>query len=290
MIKNRTLPFHYVKVKRDKSGVCNICEKPSKLTWDHVPPQSGIDITPLDQYTILERLTGRELNPQSVQTQNGVKYRTLCANCNNALLGHEYDPVLNEFALGIGRFLHTTIKLPATVNYPTKPARLLRAIFGHMLAAKVEVEQTKSDQAMRKFFLDATACLPRDLNVFMWLYPYPNVVSISDVSMLARRGRFDQFGVFSILKYFPIAYLVTNLRQHENLSCLSFHWTSDRDAVVQVPISLYSYMPSDWPEIVDEGNMLAGAGCSRNSALFAVPRGTEIRGPVSTNKHITGTK
>ncbi len=69
------LATHYVKVKRGPTGTCNICQQPCQLTWDHVPPQGGVDVTPLDQYTILERLAGRENQPRHLKTQNGVKFR-----------------------------------------------------------------------------------------------------------------------------------------------------------------------------------------------------------------------
>jgi len=77
----------YVRVKREKKGVCNICLNPGDLKWDHVPPQGGVDVAPLDQYTIIERLAGCSNNPNRILSQNGVKYRTLCQNCNSNLLG-----------------------------------------------------------------------------------------------------------------------------------------------------------------------------------------------------------
>jgi len=273
-----TLPIQYVKVKREKTGICNICKQPCELTWDHVPPQGGIDVAPLDQYTILEQLTGREDRPKHLETQNGVKFRTVCTQCNRNLLGTEYDPTLNDFALGVGQFLKTTIKLPSSVGYATKPARLLRALFGHLLGAKSEVEDTKPDQAMREFVLDKTVPLPQDLNVFYWIYPYPHVVVIRDVLMPVTRGRFDRMGIFSILKYFPVAYLVTNLREYENLPSLSFYCPISLDTEVRIPIPMTPPRSAAWPEVVDNQNFIAGGGSSAHSSIFAIPKGTIIRG------------
>lgn len=197
------LPINYVKVKRNQRGNCNICRNPCRYTWDHVPPQGGVEIEPLDQYTILERMTGVEERPKHLITQNGVKFKTVCLDCNRDLLGKEYDPAINDFAVGIGRFLKTTLSLPTKVTYATKPARLLRALFGHLLAAKSEFEQTTPDQAMREFVLDPTASLPPNLNVFFWVYPYPHVVIIRDVAMPAKRGKLNDVGLFSILNNGP---------------------------------------------------------------------------------------
>jgi len=269
----------YVKVKRAKTGACNICLSSGELTWDHVPPQGGMDISPLDQYTILERLAGRSESPNRLSTQNGVKYRTICKKCNGDLLGREYDPVLNDFAVGIGQFLKTSIWLPPRLCYPTRPARLLRSLFGHLLAAKSEVENTKEDEAMRHYVQDHQATLPSNLNVFFWVYPYSQVVVIRDVAMLAERGNFrGSLGVFSILKYFPIAYIVTNLQQYEGLPSLSFHCPTDIDTDVRIRIPLRHLKPPDWPEIVDDGNIMAGGGCSAQSSVSAVPKGIKLRG------------
>jgi hypothetical protein len=270
-----------VRVKRGKTGVCNICLAACDLKWDHVPPQGGVDVAPLDQYTILERLAGRGSNPNRVLTQNGVKYRTLCQNCNTKLLGGQYDRTLNDFALGIGRFLKTTLTLPTTTTFPTKPARLLRALFGHLLAAKAELEHTKPDEAMRQFVLSPAAALPPDLNVFYWIYPYPEVHVIRDVAMPSRYASLSKPGIFSMLKYFPVAYLVTNLREYEGLPSLSFYCPADIDAVVQLPLQLAGAKPPDWPE--DGNNIIAGAGTSARSSVSAYPKGTNIRGPTRSS-------
>jgi len=79
------MPSYYAKMKRDKNHFCNICKSKTLLTWDHVPPQGGIDITPVEQETILERLTASKDDRQYLISQNGVKYRTICKDCNDRL-------------------------------------------------------------------------------------------------------------------------------------------------------------------------------------------------------------
>lgn len=269
---------NYVKVKRGRIGECNICQAKAELKWDHVPPQGGINVVPMDQYTILERLAGRSPNPNRVLTQNGVKYRTLCYQCNSTLLGGGYDRTLNEFALTVGRFLKTELHLPPHISVVTKPARLLRSLFGHLLAAKAGLEHTKPDEMMRQYVQDPVARLPRDLNVFYFMYPYPDVVVIRDVVMPAHRGRFDSMGIFSILKYFPIAYVITNLSEYEGLQSLSFYCPDDLDQEVNIQVSLRNPRPSDWPEVVDDENFVAGGGSSGQSSVTAIPKGTKLQG------------
>jgi hypothetical protein len=268
---------YYVKVKRGKRGVCNICLNACDLKWDHVPPQGGLDVAPLDQYTILERLAGRSNSPNYLLTQNGVKFRTLCYDCNSTLLGGHYDNTLNDFALGVGRFLKTTLLLPTKTTFVTRPAQLLRALFGHLLAAKSEVEHTKQDEAMRQFVLSPTAALPPELNVFYWVYPYPEVHAVRDVALSSRYASLEKPAIFSILKYFPVAYLVTNLKEYEGLSSLSFLCPSDINEEVKVPVNLAGVKPPDWPD--DANNIIAGGKTAGNSSVSAFPKGTNIRRP-----------
>jgi hypothetical protein len=203
-------------------------------------------------------------------SQNGVKYRTLCQTCNSRL-GSDYDPTLVEFATGIGVYLKTSIALPAIVHHKTKPNRLTRAILGHLLAAKAEPEQTTADVAMRQYVKDPTKTLPAEIRVLYWVYPHPNIIVIRDVVMPAQRGKFSNWGFFSVLKYFPFAYLVNNLSSYEGLSDLSLFTGPDIDHEADIPIQLRGAKHPEWPEMVDRGNIIAG-GQSVLSSVHAKKR------------------
>jgi len=59
-MKVKNSQIHYVKVKREKVDHCNICRNQATLSWDHVPPKGSIEVTPVEQMTILELLTAKE--------------------------------------------------------------------------------------------------------------------------------------------------------------------------------------------------------------------------------------
>jgi hypothetical protein len=114
---------------------------------------------------------------------------------------------MNNFAIEIGRYLNSGLPLPRIVNHPVKIQRLLKALLGHLLAAKVDIENTHFDQLAREYVLDASAPLPEAIHVFYWLYPYDCSVTIRDFGMFTPRGTFNEPAVFQTLKYFPLAYL-----------------------------------------------------------------------------------
>ena len=85
--------MHYDKVKRDKIDFCNICGKYENLTWDHVPPKCCNNMYPIKVNSWWEGIpedTNYEKN-----YQNGIRYRSLCSECNSKL-GAKYDIVLDK--------------------------------------------------------------------------------------------------------------------------------------------------------------------------------------------------
>jgi hypothetical protein len=257
--------------KRSKVGLCNICKQSASLSWDHVPPKGGIDLKPVEQVTILQSLTGNPEEQKSHISQNGVKYRTLCKYCNNRL-GSSYDPVLNNFALGIGRILKSVDPVPPIIHYKTQPGKLIRSILGHLLAAKGVIDDVIVDRTIREFLSDDLNQLPEEIKIFYWIYPYSDIFVIRDVCMPAVRGDFSKVGFFSgILKYFPVAYLVCNLEQYEGLDELTIYRDLNLEETAEIPIRLTEIRHPVWPEMTDEGNIMAG-GLSLNSSVHARPK------------------
>lgn len=273
----------YLKTKREKVSRCNICSRDTALSWDHVPPKGGIELSPVEQETVFQRLVLKpDEHHKYFESQNGVKFRTICTRCNN-LLGHSYDPILNDFALSIGRMLRTALTIPDVVQVKTRPNRLVRSIFGHLLASKGHIEDTVPDRLMRQVVLDPALDIPQELQVQYWIHPFSNIVIIRDVVMPAVRGVFNESAMFSVLKYFPVGYIVTTLRSYERLHNLTMLCSREIDQEVDVPIFLRDVRQSDWPEVIDPGNLMVG-GQSIMSAVHAQPRQRGAGGTAPANK------
>jgi hypothetical protein len=267
----------YSRVKREKAGPCNICLKKSQLTWDHIPPKGGIELKTIEQETVFHRLLAGETDRVFTIEQNGVKFRTLCGSCNNNWLGRKYDPALNDFALTVGRLLHGTIHLPPVIHVRARPTAIMKSILGHLLAAKNDIDGTVFDNEIRDFFFNEDLSIPESIKIFYWVYPYSSIVILRDVAMPAVRGRFDKIeaGFFNIIKYFPIAYLVTNLPAYEGLAELTLFRHLKSDEYAEIPIPIHKTEHPLWPEMVDEGNFVVGSQSSQNS-VYATPRKKKI--------------
>ncbi len=156
--------------------------------------------------------------------------------------------------------------------YKTKPNLLIRAILAHLLTAKADIDKVKTDEQIRNFIFDENANIPDEINIFYWVHPYINTVIIRDIAMLAVRGKFGgKAGVFSIFKYFPIAYLVCNLKEYESLNELTLYRNSRPQDIIDVSINLKDIRGPEWPECVGNENMIMG-GQSIQSSVSAIPK------------------
>lgn len=272
MIRPQAEIVNYAKLKREKTSICNLCMEEKPLSWDHVPPKGGIELGPVEMETVFEVLTGDRQKPRLRESQNGVKYRTLCKECNE-YLGIEYDPVLNGFAISVGRYLRSSVTLPNVVNHSVKPQRLMKALLGHLVAAKVEVENTAFDQLARAYVLDPASLLPDDIHIFYWIYPYSSSVTIRDFGMFTPRGKYNEPAIFQTLKYFPVAYLCCDKPSYAGLPALSWYREAGLDDEIELPLSMGRVEDPYWPEAPDDadGNVFFG-GQSASQAIHARPR------------------
>lgn len=100
-------------------------------------------------------------------SQNGIKYRTLCGDCNNRLLGIEYDPEFIRFVNGIGQCLRTTMVLPAILGFEAKPLRIMRSLLGHISAQGVgRYRKGAITEPLKNYILDLAVPLPNEIRIY----------------------------------------------------------------------------------------------------------------------------
>ena len=244
--------YKVAQTDRATEDLCNICQQQSTLTWDHVPPKGSCILgkTKVSMRPSLN-LAGE---PKLRESQNGLKFRTLCRECNN-FLGSKYDPEIMNFAHAVKRCFEVRyVHLPSRVlHLPVKVQRLMKGIVGHLLAAKADLDGTNFETVGRKYVLNEKEPLPTDINLFYWMYPYYDLVHVRrDFVMFWPRGTFKTPVVFQTLKYFPVAYLVCDKPQYASLNSLSRYRHAEIDDLVEIPIELDSGRDEDWPDAPSE--------------------------------------
>jgi len=215
--KNRSFLNDKVITRGPKSGHCRICKQYGELTRDHVPPKGSIIISPVELRTLAQ-----DVNSRSVISQSGTNFRTLCANCNNNLLGTEYDPELNKVSNKVGTLIKqycnlqygNGFDLPPQILIPIKPQRLARSVIGHLLASNYHPDQKDIKESipfpetLRSYFLNQNATLPNELNIYYWFYPGTRQVLVHGASMAFFNSPASQPLFFSLVKFPPIAYMI----------------------------------------------------------------------------------
>ena len=144
----------------------------------------------------------------------------------------------------------------SVVKIKTKPVKLIKAILGHLLSAKGEIDKSVLDSEIREYIFDDIAVLSDNVHIFYWIYPYQETVILRDFALLYWNGEGKQSGFFQILKYFPIAFIVTNRSSYEGLNELTIYRNFKLDDEVDLPVRLKQIKENDWPERVDENTVL----------------------------------
>jgi hypothetical protein len=250
------LPDRYSRIytKAPGNNFCNICEQNvHKLTEDHVPPECCL----LDPHVQLEPFEHRlqAKSPVLPISQSGIRYRTICGPCNS-FLGREYDKALKQMCRAVAARLGSVISVAPQWSIWCRPDRVIRALMGHFLAASTDDAQAVPDTQMRPAVRDPTAPLPDERRVFYWLHPWPEVCVTRGIGMPGVRGRFGPPGVFDIIKFPPLGFLMTELDSYEGLPRLDLMARGRGDREVEVRFHNRLVHEWDWPERVGDDNLV----------------------------------
>lgn len=239
-----------VETRGPKFGKCNICGVESKLTEDHTPPKGCLKIKQVELHHIMEHLNLSAERAKGRLSQNGVKYRTLCGDCNNRLLGTEYDPEFIHFVNSVGTYLKANIKLPSKMIVRAKPQRVMLSLLGHLCAQGVNrFDKGDITQPIAEYFKQESKLLPNQIKIYFWPFPYNNHVMARDCALMDLKKK--EPIVIWFLKFFPVGFLVTfNEPEEYDFGVVELsQWRSESiDFETEVPIYLNKIMSQFWPE------------------------------------------
>ncbi len=200
-------------------------------------------------------------------SQNGVKFPTLCSQCNNRRLGKELDPALNDFSRRIAQIIRNTesFAFPSKVPVSCKPQQIVRSILGHLLASELREDMTSPPAAgpkrdlMRRYVKDPLLDLPQEFNVFFWPFCADYQVILSGTAILKN----NQIIRGDFLKYFPLAFWITyeapiavlnNMCDYE----LLVRGSSFNDEIeVLIRTGFQGTIKPNWPEFPGDEEILA---------------------------------
>jgi len=275
-MKNRKQKIIENFVKKD--DFCNICQNQAKLSADHVPPKACPPAKNRFISKLLYEIVGdRSFRPRI--SQSGVQYKTICSSCNNDL-GQRYDWALGEFTQRIESFVESSIVLPDSFEVECYPNAIIRSVLGHLLAAKTETDEVVIDSIIRPTIRDQSLPIHKDIHVFYWVYPYEKTIILRDFAMPAIRGRLNTVGFFNMIKFYPIAFLITHqLVKYEGLPSLHQFNSLPASDKAYLKVDLRNVKSSTWPEECLGMENFLMVGRAANDSVYAVPRIKTIKVP-----------
>lgn len=198
-------------MSKNKIGICNICLKKSKLTWEHVPPKSCENF---DKVIINDQFPQPQV--KKLNSQNGIKYRTICEKCNNEMGGNS-DKELKKLFDDVKGFITKEKNINAVRVITINLKLVLKSVFGKFLAMDYEPAKDLISKSMRDFI--TWDIKPQNFAVYFRLYPY-------DLSVQARTILCSDYfpeiiqndynnpylisGVISVLNFFPLSFTIAS--------------------------------------------------------------------------------
>lgn len=190
------------------------------------------------------------------------------------MLGSRYDKELNSFLNQLQRYLKSGLVLPSRITLQAKPTLLIKAILGHILAAKTGFCDSEIDKEFRNYITNDDAILSDNLKIYYWYYPYNNVIITTD--KMAYDMETGQKAFFSVLKYYPLAFMTMweSASSVETMVELTKYNHNDHNHTAALPIS-FSELPSDFPESTKYCNIALVP--NDHTDLMSFPRKTTQR-------------
>lgn len=241
------------------SGYCLICGNYKKLSPDHVPPRGAITITKVEQRHITEMM-GVKANVKGVPSPNGGKFKTICHDCNNRVLGgvdHEVARVCKDLTLKVKDYFHFANNPYPILQSKVDASKFSRAMIGHILAAtsvkecRKQPEPSPYFQPLISFVLGDDRAIEDTHDIYYWFYPFSKHLSAKCVAFYNE----GHIATISLLSFFPIAFMVT--KKDEGTYPAHARRLSLTDNYLFLNLSSRGYEYAEFPFHVLKGNQMA---------------------------------
>ncbi len=229
-----------------KSGYCRICGRYGRFTEDHIPPEKCFNGKPI----YVNR-------PYNYEIAKGLKVNSICEQCNNKLLGGQYDNELKSFVSQIDdNYLlsveHSILFKNALIHIDKE--KVLRGVLGHLLSCYGSQKELKSEikldedcysNRMRQYVLGANNQFYEEIRFLFWIHPHKSIKILPYISM-TRLFNIEFMLVGSLLSFYPVGiFIIQNaeltLFKDYKLNELIIDGTSD------VKINIAAVMDEDFP-------------------------------------------
>lgn len=235
----RRLPDPFITPIFGTRGPCALCRNYSDLTEDHIPPAGTGNTDRWVARSYMTTASGSEELYFGREFRGGVRFRTLCASCNNGL-GAKEDRAIIDFYERVRKLVESPLTITGTIKVPAKPNQIIKGLAAHITSANDSGCPSTFDGEARNLFFGRKPLSLSSWNLFYWIYRNDSMFLMRD-AFLATWSPTVQLFPMHILKAYPLAFLFTQKPSFLGTpNMMMFIQKNDNDEF-DVPVDLHRF-------------------------------------------------
>jgi hypothetical protein len=245
--RRRRYPDPYITPVSGARGPCALCRTYADLTEDHIPPES---LGNGGRWVARSYLTTASADKELIfgrEFRSGIRFRTLCKECNNGLGGRE-DKALADFFERVSKLINSPLILNNVMRVTAKPNLIYRAILAHIIAANDQGIPTAFDTEGRNVFFRKQSLGLSSWSLFYWIYTGPSIFVMRNAYYTVWRPL--EIIPIQVLKCFPLAFMFAQKPWFSGLPNLLRFARPRDDEEIELPILMNARENLDtWPAV-----------------------------------------
>lgn len=241
-----------------KRGPCALCKNTEDLTENHVPPES---VGNFDRWHAKSWMTSVTANRDLIlgrSFRNGLKFRTLCASCNNGLGGRE-DKAIGHFFDSVRKIIESPIAIQSTIRIAAKPNQLYKGLLAHMISANDNGIPTSFDIEGREVFSGRKTVGQSSWNLFYWIYDGPDIFLMRNARVFLWHPTVRLIPL-CVLKIYPLGFVFTQEPWFFGLPNVRWYTRAKDDDEFDLPVPFHRVDRSPiWPVQTGDQNAIIAA-------------------------------
>jgi hypothetical protein len=102
--------------------------------------------------------------------RGGLRFRTLCATCNNSILGGKLDKAIGAFFSAVRKLVESPLLISGTVNVAARPNEIYKGLLAHMVSANDNGVPSAFDVEAREIVFGKRSLNLSSWSLFYWIY------------------------------------------------------------------------------------------------------------------------